>query len=392
MKRTFQSIRVPALIFLLSQALIWAWIYIIGQFFPMNPEAGITTPDSIPSFLQVCYRWDATFYYDIAHTGYYSEPTALHSVAFFPLYPALIALGAKAGIEIATWGVVLNSFTTLLAYIFLYKLALLEFKDSNIARLSVLFLAFFPTSYYLCLLYTESLFLLLSISAFYFARTQKWAWVSALGVLATATRPTGIFLWGALVLEWMNQQGWSLDKVHTREAWENLCRGVKKSPVDVFCLALIPMGLVSYMVYLHHSFGHADAFLKAQSHWNRTPKNPIVEILRSVLKSFTMLARDSRYRFDVPTNAVATIAWIVAIPYTWKRLGQSYGAYCFVSLMVPLSTGMTSLSRFLLLAFPLHLILAEAVKNERLRVFLLAIFALLLLGLCSETLRWYPIA
>ena len=71
------------------------------------------------------------------------------------------------------------------------------------ARLTVLVLAFFPTSFFLNAVYTESLFLALSAGSLWALRVRQDLLLACLlAGLATATRNVGLFLLVPLALEW----------------------------------------------------------------------------------------------------------------------------------------------------------------------------------------------
>ncbi len=55
-------------------------------------------------------------------------------------------------------------------------------------------MAFAPMGVFFSAIYTESLFLALSVGLFWFARRGQWAWVGVTGAAAVATRSTGIVL------------------------------------------------------------------------------------------------------------------------------------------------------------------------------------------------------
>ena len=55
-------------------------------------------------------------------------------------------------------------------------------------------LAFFPAAVFFGAPYSESLFLLLAVGAFYAARTGRWAWAGACAGLASGTRSAGLLL------------------------------------------------------------------------------------------------------------------------------------------------------------------------------------------------------
>src|SRR5918996_430643 len=132
-------------------------------------------------------RWDAVWYLRIADSGYGdSVPRA----AFFPLYPLLIHAaaapvgGSEAALLIASYLISLAAF--LGALVLLYRLVSLEL-GRRFAGPALLLLAVFPAALYFGAPYSESLFLLVSVGAFYAARTDSWAWAGACAAAASAS-------------------------------------------------------------------------------------------------------------------------------------------------------------------------------------------------------------
>ena len=54
--------------------------------------------------------------------------------------------------------------------------------------------AFAPMAFFFSAVYSESLYLALSVGLFLCARNGRWMWVGVLGALAGATRSTGLVL------------------------------------------------------------------------------------------------------------------------------------------------------------------------------------------------------
>ena len=111
----------------------------------------------------------------------------------------------------------------------------------------MLYLAIFPTAYFLHAAYSESLFLLLVLGSFYAARRERWAWAGALGALATFTRITGFGLIPALLVEYLIQKRFRLREIRA----------------DVLYLALVPLGLGVYMLVNYVVLGDAVALVAA---------------------------------------------------------------------------------------------------------------------------------
>ena len=159
-------------------------------------------------------RWDAGWYLDIAVHGYRWSPAAegQQNVAFFPAYPALMSLGAalvNAGNEPEGLGVRLSyeryyvwhlaaglvvalaAFLWGLAYV--YRLAREDLDDRS-ATSAVLLLCAFPFAVFYGAPYWESLFLLVTVAAFFHARRGGWGVACVWGALAGLTRPNGFVL------------------------------------------------------------------------------------------------------------------------------------------------------------------------------------------------------
>ena len=62
------------------------------------------------------------------------------------------------------------------------------------ARLAVMLTALAPMAFFFSAVYSESLYLALSVGLFLCARRGRWTWVGVLGALAGATRSTGLVL------------------------------------------------------------------------------------------------------------------------------------------------------------------------------------------------------
>ena len=209
-----------------------------------------------PGALHEWAHWDGAWYSGIAVHGYTHFVSPL-STNFFPLYPATMSLGLKLFGGPAAWGVSISLVAGAVAFYFVYALADRLWGRPR-AQAATLALAFFPTSFFLNAVYTESLFLALtagSLWALYVRRNPLLAGV--LGGFATATRHVALFLVVPLALESLR---------HRRELGR---RGLA-------AIALVPTGLLGYMAYLWHAYGHPLEFKKAADdpQWRRSLDNP----------------------------------------------------------------------------------------------------------------------
>src|SRR5215210_1703766 len=162
-------------------------------------------------------RWDSVWYLRIADSGYgrNASPGSGHRpllaqdsmprAAFFPLYPLLVRGvgtlfgGSHGALLAAAYLISLVAFLGALAL--LHRLAELEL-GRRLARPTLLLLSVFPAAVYIGAPYSESLFLLLAVGAFYAARSGSWAWAGACAALASATRSAGLLLLIPLAMLW----------------------------------------------------------------------------------------------------------------------------------------------------------------------------------------------
>jgi hypothetical protein len=346
-------------------------------------------------------RWDAVWYLTIARDGYGgSGPDA----AFFPLYPLLVALagvGASPGaLLVGAYAVSLAAFGGALHL--LHRLASLELGPRH-ADAAVLLLALFPASLWFGAPYSESLFLLLSVGAFYAARTGRWAWAGSLAGLASATRSAGILLLIPLAILYL---------YGPREDAPG--RGRHPLRRDAAWLLLAPAGLAAYSVHLAVVHGDAFAYLALQEAWHREFAGPFAGVWHGATAAFDGLrqlvsgSREPVYfeqaggdPFEVARRNLTDFAFLLfALPAAWgvaRRLPAAYGAYVVAALALPLSfpvgpQPLMSLPRFVSVLFPVFLWLALVCEERRVTRPVLVASSAGLAVLTAQFATWHWVA
>jgi hypothetical protein len=329
-------------------------------------------------------RWDSAWYLVIAHYGYrpdlgvYTAPRT----AFFPLYP----LGLKAiswlGTPPVLAGVLFSTAAFGLALYGIHRLTTLELaarglaRPAEAARLAVLLTAFGPMAFFFSAVYSESLFLALSVGLFWSARQGRWALVGVLGALAGATRSTGLVLILPALMLYL--YGPRLDRppdfVHS--AARRLRPAYRLRP-DALWLMLMPAGIALYGVGLALAGGDAFAPFHAQDVWGRHFAGPYLGIwdgLKAAFEGARQLLSFQRHTIyftsgeGSPTVAaghnLTLFAFLVfSIPLfvaALRRLPLAYFVYAIAALALPLSYPVSSqplmsLPRFLIVLFPLSI-------------------------------------
>jgi hypothetical protein len=312
-------------------------------------------------------RWDAAWYLRVADGGYGdSEARA----AFFPLYPLLVRslatpFGASpAALLLAAYAISLAAF--LGALVLLWRLVALELGE-RLAQPALLLLAVFPAALYFGAPYAESLFLALSVGAFYAARTGRWTAAGACAAAAAATRNSGVLLMLPLALLWWG----SRDRRLGDGAW----------------ILVAPVGLAAFALYLGLAEGDALRFAHAHEAWYRELKLPVVGAWDGLVAAWDGLRQVVSNQRDVvyfskaggdPIRVgalnlmlfVSLAFGVVACVGVFRRLPLAYGVWVAVCLLLPLSEPVTpeplmSLPRFLAVLFPIFMWLAMWCEERR---------------------------
>jgi hypothetical protein len=287
------------------------------------------------SVVDVWARWDSDWYIQIAQHGYI-WPSA--RPAFFPLYPLLVGgLGHLLGGHYVLAGVLVSLAAGALAFVLFFQLAELKLGSSAALR-ATFFLAIFPTTLFFGAVYSESLFLLLSVAAFLLAERGRFGLAAVAAGLAALTRPVGLALVPGLALL----------------AWKSPER--RRALPEV---AIAPALFLLYPLALWIWLGQPLAFLTAQSGiWRRhlSPYGP----LGGFVEGFRQHAAK-----DVAVAAILVFLAGIA----WRRLGPAYGTYAFASLLLPLmwpsdTHALWSIARFGVVLFPIVLALATLTGNR----------------------------
>lgn len=374
--RQDRSIREALFVFLLTRSLIFFILIAVGQVNVASyPESNTRDaiirfqPASIAENLRrTMWQADVIHYVVISQEGYYRAPFDINNrrsqeFAFFPLFPILLWLLARVTTYVVLWSAVFCNLFFFIALVLLYKLTLAFGYDESVARRAIFYLAAFPFSYFFSIPLTESLFVLLTVASFYAAKREHWWTAGVIGLLASATRLTGVLLLPSLlVLSWQMYRS-----VHVRK---------------IVGLLLIPFGLFGYMFYSWWLSGDALAFKHAAEAWGRKPSifflGPLFKFL------FPPHTIAEAWNVYVLSTGAAVLC-LVCIYILIRRREWALALYSLMSVMLPLSSGVTqSLGRYTMGFFPVFIALGIRANSNHadqtvrfLLVFLLGIMTLL---------------
>ena len=359
-------------------------------------------------------RWDAVWYLAIAVQGYEEAqvPAQGEAPAFFPVFPFLVrmlSLGSSPGVMlVVSYLIALSAF--LGAMFLLARLTEVELGREYV-RPVLLTCAFFPASLFFGAPFTESLFLLFSVGAFYAARTGHWAWAGILAGLASGTRNGGFVL---LVPLWiLLRYGPRADRPEppppTRRARTPILRRRRRPRYrlgrEAWWLAVVPSGLIAYSVYLGLEIDHATAWLSSQAMWARQFDGLYGAVVPGLEAAWDAVGELTNHPDEIDfggfggavprlVDAAFLLFAVVATAGVLHRLPFAYGAYVLVALSLPLSNPsvlepLMSLPRFVSVLFPFFLWLGLVCSERRLTAWVVAPSVALLGAFTGYFALWY---
>lgn len=295
--------------------------------------------------LDIWGRWDTGWYIGIARDGYliYGDLTQQQSnVTFFPFYPYLVRLllwpipaGWQSDGVVLLVGVLLSNLFLMGGLLLFYLLTIELTQDLAVAQRAVLYLLLFPTAFFFSCFYTESAFFFLSVATFYAAQRGQWGWAALTAALLTITRPLGILIVPLLVWLYLSRAQWRFSQVRAGLLW----------------LLLPPLPFLLYLAWIGQNTGNYLAPLSAQQAYFRAFAWPWQTLVQPVYANLLMTPLE---------QGAALLFFVAALVACWRLPSAAYGLWALALIAPPLFTGtMTSFSRYILVAFPVFVVLAQ---------------------------------
>jgi len=314
-------------------------------------------------WLNIWGIWDTQWYLRVA-TEWYSivpdtNPITLGqtTLATFPLYPLLTRILYLITGNAFISGLIISNACLILAAILLFRLVRLEYNEETAYR-SVKYMFLYPVAFIFSCALTESLFIMLLIGSFYYARKDKWLLVGILGFLLALTRPNGAVVILPLLYLYL----------------KNISFRFKQIRPNILFLLLLPLGLLLFALYQYYLTGDLLAYVHAMQtpSWGHKLTNPIIVLYVSIFQL-------KNHIFIV----AASIFIVLYLLFVYIRdIGMPYLLLGMLFIFLPLSNGFASMGRmmrYMLVIFPIFIIFAK-IGNTNNKDMLLTITLALLQG------------
>jgi len=240
----------------------------------------------------------------------------------------------------------------------------------------------FPTAFYFASFYSESLFLLTTVAAFWAAGRGHWSLAGIAGAAASLTRLNGMVI--VLPIAWLAWQD-------AGQRWRSLRLS------HLLAVATTLAGAAAYPAYLWVRFGSPWIYFRnADTGWAHRP-TPIWGLLANVSNELRWRIRTGA-SFAESLNfwiGVTSLLLFVALSIIlFRRRQYAEGLFAAGNLLVLLNSGsIDALHRYVLTLFPCFLLLGDFLRKRSALGFLYFFCSVaLLVTLLTRFVNWIWVA
>lgn len=351
LRRWLAANAVPLGIFAANRFGLYLLAYLSLVLLPMPTADGLWRHFPENLFLDGWARWDAAWYHVIADEGYTNlprNPEGQRDTAFFPLYPTLIRTLTWVVHDDFLAGLIVSNGAFLLALLVFYHLVR-EHYGPGVAQRALVLFSVYPFAFYFSAMYTESLFLLAVVAAFYFGERRRWVLAGLCAAAASATRTVGVLVVGGLIVLYLEQIGFQWRKIRPNIAW------------TLLGLA----GIGGYMLFLALEFGDPLQFVKSYNvtgwgagvGWDRA-----VDTLRAALAPNALAT--GRYEAMSVINLLALAGALGLSALAWRKPRIAYSLWALGTVLAS-SKQWIGAGRYVAVIFPMFVVLALYLRQGR---------------------------
>jgi hypothetical protein len=324
--------------------------------------------DGLRGWVEIWNRWDAGNYQKIAEFGYAAAGDNQPLLVFYPLFPWTVRLFTLVTRDYVLSAFIVSTLASLVVAIVLLRLVELDHSRA-VAERAVWFLFIFPTSYFLHIGYTESLFLMLALSSVYSARKQRWLWAAVFGALTCLTRANGLVLGPVLVME----AAYQYSKTHR---WQ----------MEWLYIPLVALGFGGYLLLNKHVTGDAFAFTHLMEQFFAKSLSSPVTGINNALGSLTRAPSEAEM-IGMQEVVFITLGLVCTV-VSWFKLRPMYSVWMTGNWLMFVSVSFVlSVPRYTLTMFPIY-ILFSMLAARRVWLAVITVWSILYLSFFASMFTW----
>lgn len=311
--------------------------------------------------LSIFELYDSEHYINMAKYGY--QESFLY--AFFPLYPLLIKVFKIFIPSYQIAGALISNLCSFLSLLLLNELTK-EKKNSD----NLICFLFSPILAFTSIVYTESLFMFLTLLGYYLYKKDKYFLSSIIIGLSILTRNSGIILWGAIGLDMLYRLFITKDKT------------IKLKNILIFGIISLLIGMI-YPTYLYLETGNFLEFASVQNeYWHRESGTIISGIIKDI-KVITRSTDDLIMNIIIFLENWISFILIFILGINLFKKDKVSSIYIIVSLLAFqtsyrdidywLTISSVSLFRYVFNLFPIYIYLFDN-KKDRTKIIIFLLF------------------
>lgn len=349
------------LLFASTRIVLTFGMWLAGQYFSPLPEKLLYWHFSSNELLNYYGSWDTGWYLQIANEGYVHTPLSegQSNFGFFPMYPLLSKLAGYLFNNNYYGGLLVSNTLTFLSGYYLFLLCLKLWSNTNKAWLATVVFFLFPGSYLLSGMFSEAAFIFFSIACFYYFEKEDYPLSGLAGLCLALTRPFGILILVPLAWRYFQKNGWAL---HFQLLW----------------LLLTMAGTLLFFSYCYYRTGDFFYYLHAkEAGWNIEQANVFYVLGQGLFNE-----QNGFWKFNTWYTVVVLLVTLIL-----TRLKNAWlSVWIALLIIAPLQNGYVNIicmPRYILVAFPLSILLSGFTANKVIIKILLIILAVINLVLAA---------
>lgn len=313
-------------------------------------------------------HWDAINYQRLAQYGYSATGDRQPLLVFYPLYPWIVRLVAAITRDYLSSALLVSTLASVVTAIVFLRLVELDYSR-ELAQRAVWFLFIFPTSYFLHIGYTESLFLMLVLSSLYASRKQRWFTAAIFGACACLTRANGLILAPVLIVE-------AAQQYRSTSCWR----------WQWLYILLVGAGFGGYLLLNKYVTGDPFAFSSLmRQFFSKSLASP----LTGIDNALGSLSRAPGEAEMIGMQELVFIALgLVCTIVSWFKLRPAYSVWMTANWLLFVSvTFVLSVPRYTLTMFPIY-ILFSLLATRRIWLAAITCWSILYLSFFASMFTW----
>jgi hypothetical protein len=220
-----------------------------------------------------------------------------------------------------------------------------------------LLLATYPFAVFFNVPYTESIFLLAAVGAFFHFHRGDWVRASLWGLIVGLSRPNGALASAALAVLGLEQ----VIRV-SRSAPLTGAQWVRPLAVRLLAASMPGVGMLLFTAYLYRLTGIWFAWARMHGAWGRSWGTEPLAQGWEWLTTEGLMAVFQGVPYDT-LNSLAVVFALAATWTVWRVLGSAYVTFVLLNLIPPLfAGGALSMGRVTSTLFPIFIALAATVR------------------------------